>query len=840
MKKEILFSLFFLLMALPLAAQKINGKIVSSDNNTPIARATCKLVGEKNALLAYCITDKNGRFTINTKPNAVALVVTAMNYAAKRIDISKCKEGMSIAMKEENHELNEVIVRAPAISRKKDTLNYNVASFLSAEDMHLEDVLKKMPGIEVTEDGSVRYQGKSINRFNIEGQNLLGNRYNQATRNMPVKAVATVQVMENNQPIRALEDKVFSDQASLNIKLKKEYKFHPFGEVTIGGGGFDKLLWNNYFTLMNVGKKAQTLITAKMNNLGYCLGRNATNSINLSNLDDDIFLPSSLVRGGTLRTLPMKPNRYIDNKSFEISANQLFKLSEYSNIVVNLTYIDEHEEGKDSTHNEYNIGERIVLNETNSLKSYYQKFAPIVKYELNEKKLYLLNEVKGNITKTYTENNIVSNKDSLLTIAERKPAYVSNHLKAILTTARRIYSLNSTARYYNAEETINQPYAQKLRREEFTMDNKVGTSFILFSNKLRLNYVNKLFSQSLHIENSVFKSSIQSNIIMPAYSFDVKKVHLNVDAPINFIQRRVPWKIEQPIDNRLFLSPSVSVSYHPNSKITLGISGGYNENSGKETLFGHSYFSNYRTREDSISSFGWDKQWRSSFSFTYMDIIHLFSFNLSTFASWKHSDYLTNYNYTNEISTSNPIWKDNFNRSFSVITNMKKSFFGKCSLSPSFSYFHNEYAYAQNNEEFKIKANSLSASLMMLVYLNKWINITYDGFGAMSWQSNNNAPQMKSFRNNVILFYKPCKKFDLKLTGEYNAVEVRKDKYETNFFLDFNANYYLAKRMRLMMNVTNLFNQHRYVNASYNATNYHYYSKLLRGREIFASIMFSY
>lgn len=99
---------------------------------------------------------------------------------------------------------------------------------------------------------------------------------------------------------------------------------------------------------------------------------------------------------------------------------------------------------------------------------------------------------------------------------------------------------------------------------------------------------------------------------------------------------------------------------------------------------------------------------------------------------------------------------------------------------------------------------------------------------------------MKSFRNNVILFYKPCKKFDLKLTGEYNAVEVRKDKYETNFFLDFNANYYLAKRMRLMMNVTNLFNQHRYVNASYNATNYHYYSKLLRGREIFASIMFSY
>lgn len=64
-----------------------------------------------------------------------------------------------------------------------------------------------MPGIEVTNSGQILYQGSSINKLNIEGLDLMGDQYNQATQNMPAEAVSTIQVMENNQPIRALEGK---------------------------------------------------------------------------------------------------------------------------------------------------------------------------------------------------------------------------------------------------------------------------------------------------------------------------------------------------------------------------------------------------------------------------------------------------------------------------------------------------------------------------------------------------------------------------------------------------------------------------------------------------------
>ncbi|WP_242403133.1 hypothetical protein [Prevotella scopos] len=81
---------------------------------------------------------------------------------------------------------------------------YNVSSFLQKGDRHLEDILKKLPGVKVAENGSVSYQGRAINRFYIEGQDLMGNNYNQATRNMPITAVRNVEVLENHQPVKML------------------------------------------------------------------------------------------------------------------------------------------------------------------------------------------------------------------------------------------------------------------------------------------------------------------------------------------------------------------------------------------------------------------------------------------------------------------------------------------------------------------------------------------------------------------------------------------------------------------------------------------------------------
>ncbi len=90
-------------------------------------------------------------------------------------------------------------MKAPPIRQKNDTLIYNVASFASTQDKYIEDILKKLPGINVGENGQISYQGKSISKFYIEGQDLLGSNYNQATKNLPIESVSQIELMENNQ-----------------------------------------------------------------------------------------------------------------------------------------------------------------------------------------------------------------------------------------------------------------------------------------------------------------------------------------------------------------------------------------------------------------------------------------------------------------------------------------------------------------------------------------------------------------------------------------------------------------------------------------------------------------
>lgn len=169
-----------------------------------------------------------------------------------------------------------------------------------------------MPGIQVSPNGTILYKGETINQFNIEGQNLLGNRYSQATRNLPVEAISQVQVMENDQPIRALKSTVPSDRATLNIKLKSGYKMRPFGELEGGAGYGEDATWNNHLSVINIAAKNQLLLTAKMNNTGEDLSGNAvSNNINVSDLEGYVALPRNSVNAMETIFSPIPQQRYL-------------------------------------------------------------------------------------------------------------------------------------------------------------------------------------------------------------------------------------------------------------------------------------------------------------------------------------------------------------------------------------------------------------------------------------------------------------------------------------------------------------------------------------------------
>lgn len=118
--------------------------------------------------------------------------------------------------------IKEIIVKAPKVRVQGDTITYDVRLFSKEGDRSIGDVLRRMPGIKTNENGQVSYNGTPINRFYIENSDMLEGQYGLATNNISNKEVGSVEILQNHQPVKALEGIAFSEQAAINLKLKEE------------------------------------------------------------------------------------------------------------------------------------------------------------------------------------------------------------------------------------------------------------------------------------------------------------------------------------------------------------------------------------------------------------------------------------------------------------------------------------------------------------------------------------------------------------------------------------------------------------------------------------------
>lgn len=184
---------------------KHKGKVIDS-NQEILEGANVIALGNNNHTICFSITDGKGVFDL-TIPDSVKpqrVTVRYMGYETLDIPFSNMKDGMTITMKAGKFQLKEVKVKASKIRTSGDTLSYSVNAFKQGQDRSIADVIKKMPGLEVSENGSVSYQGMPINKFYIEGLDLMGSQYGIANKNLSAEKIKSVQVLKNHQPVNSL------------------------------------------------------------------------------------------------------------------------------------------------------------------------------------------------------------------------------------------------------------------------------------------------------------------------------------------------------------------------------------------------------------------------------------------------------------------------------------------------------------------------------------------------------------------------------------------------------------------------------------------------------------
>ena len=231
-----LLTLLWLLGAIAAQAQEYTGHVADKEDGAPVAGAIVTARDSLGKPLGYTTTSASGDFVLRPRGGGTTAQLDFSTMGYRRQSIPADAGRMLVLLTPEATGIREVTIRAPRLSFRGDTVSYNVSRFTEAQDRSIADVLRKMPGIEVAKSGEIRYNGQPINNFYIEGLDMLDGRYGQATNNIAPQDVASVEVMENHQPIKALKDIVFSDRAAINLRLKPHAKARWTGTLRGGAG----------------------------------------------------------------------------------------------------------------------------------------------------------------------------------------------------------------------------------------------------------------------------------------------------------------------------------------------------------------------------------------------------------------------------------------------------------------------------------------------------------------------------------------------------------------------------------------------------------------------------
>ena len=236
------------------------GKVIGKDKNI-IAGATIYLSKvENNDNVSYSTTDDDGLFTISFKKNNVKITINALGYKSieklivydSSIDTLKYTFEMEI----ESILLNDVIIKSEKfIKVKKDTIRYNLDHFLIGNEIVIEDALKKLPGITVESNGTIKYGNQEIEKVMVDGEDFFEKGYKTLTKNMPINPVVSVDLLTNytnNKLFKGIDN---ANKVAINLNLKEAVKRTWFGDVEMGASLNKFDLYNANLNLMNFGKK---------------------------------------------------------------------------------------------------------------------------------------------------------------------------------------------------------------------------------------------------------------------------------------------------------------------------------------------------------------------------------------------------------------------------------------------------------------------------------------------------------------------------------------------------------------------------------------------------------
>ncbi len=725
--KRLLYTILYVVLAASASAQvKVTGRVIDLQNK-PVSDVIVKLVSGTKTL-AFTSTNAKGEYSLELKSaptGEVTLQFTHISYEKESERLTLKQSGIAnplqrkvdMILTPKSISLKEVTVKPDPLRQKGDTLTHNLASFLGKGDVTLEDGLKRLPGVDVAQSGAISYMGKPISQFNIEGLDLLGGKYNLATRNIPADYVTNVEIVRNHHS-RRVERDVPSNEVSMNIKLSNKAKFKPFGQEEAGAGymedGNDMLQALLGLTGMMFTNKFQTICSLKGGNYKGFARADMIDHFGGS----DVTTPATSLFGGFDGGAPPQ-GEYLYQRNGMATLNGIHTLDSATTVKVNADYSYHratHDISQSSTYLSGD-GSYVTVSEQTSPLSKVHLPKLTMNYLKNADRVYLSETfvVKGKFEQN--EGDVLAN--GFLVEQRRKTSSfeVGNDLFWMGRTEK------GTRRHVNASVSFKrtptlrlsfvndgQGYGQTAQSSTLSMN--VGSSFNI--------PIGKVFRLSLPVRVSAMYDDVETNRVATGEVNDIRgwsfTPSVNPGFEIHSRNRRfylsagLGAALKGLYYNRLnytkpVLNPSMGINYTFSANSKLQFSTGYTTQIGDMmTLLTEPMQVDYRSVRTSSGIIGESNTWHTSGDWKWQLPMQYFTLSLAA----SHSEGKRNTLYSQSVSgidiSSSALQRDTRSRSTNFSVSSTKNF-------PSiFTKLGADAAYGFGDSEQAVNSDTTSAT----------------------------------------------------------------------------------------------------------------------------------
>lgn len=852
-----LFSFILLLLSSLIATAQVNvsGKVVDRTANEPLAGASVIVKGADGKIKKFASTKADGAFTMQVASvNGCRLEVAMMGFVKQSLPLEGASFPLTVYMEEGTTVLKEVTVKADRIREQGDTITYNVGSFAQAQDRSIGDVLKRMPGIDVAKNGKIQYQGEDINKFYIEGSDLLGGKYGIATNGISHNDVGAVEVMENHQPMQVLSGISFSDKAAINLKLKNKAKatwsFH--GDA---GGGWswqpEGAIWDGELFAMAAMAGFQNITTLRTNNTGEDLASSNT----------DFFAErrgtglSQYVSIGLPGAPSLDSKRTLFNRSFLVSTNNLWKLKN-GELKANIDYSFDRLAANASNITTYFLddGNRVITENRDGTEHEHSLSGKLI-YESNKKTAFINNTLQTNINwndiRLSTTGSIPNTQN-----ADLPDYYVSNKFRMIKRfKGKHLVTFESRNEWESLPQTLNlgvngSTYRQHVGDHAFYTQESAAYAFMLKGITVSLEGGIKGYWRSMNSElpdmpeqlPGITENVVHTNSFTvyatPKLEYWIKRINLTLNLPVSFAH----YSFDKAIANRdeVYFSPSLSFNWKPNNRFSGTIRGGMGRSPMNLNLIHPGLImTDYRTLKSGVDNFYNSSSQNVSASFNYRHTRHGLFANGMVMHSWSHLPYTLAQQLYGDYAVYSYADADNDGKTLMAYGSIGKTLDfmrGSCNINGSFNRNESQLLSQQQS----VQSVSTGWSIGGKVNGSPWRWFSFDY--AISYSDSRltmngtSAPWLLSMKNELNLSFIPHTKWQWQIGGEHYHNELTEGEYKNIVMLDTKLIFNPTKHIELAASLTNILNKTQYNYTTYSQLSSFESQRQLRGRQLLLSL----